>query len=48
MDYYLLSEQDLKELIWDLEIFFCEVREKIQKKKIEEPVEDDNDGVQKA
>lgn len=36
MDYYLLSEQELDEIAWDVEAFLYELRSRIQKKKIEE------------
>lgn len=36
MDYYLLSEQDLDEICWELENLLYEIREKIKSKKVTE------------
>ena len=35
MNYYLLSEQDIDELIWDVENFLAEIKEKLENKKLE-------------
>jgi hypothetical protein len=43
MNYYLLSEQDLQELIWDFENFILVIRDKIETKKIEEPNTENNE-----
>lgn len=36
MKYYLLSEQDIKEIYWNLEIFISTVIEKLSEKEIKE------------
>jgi len=35
MKYYLLSEQDINEIIWDVENFISELKEKLEEKKVE-------------
>ena len=39
MNYYLLSEQDLDELAWEIEDFLSELRVKIEDKKVKEDPE---------
>ena len=39
MNYYLLSEQDLDELAWEIENFLFALRVKIQDKKVKEDPE---------
>ena len=46
MNYYLLSEQDLDELAWEIEDFLSELRVKIEDKKVkEDPESRDEDTV---
>jgi hypothetical protein len=40
MDYYLLSDQDLDEILWDIENILWEIKERI-KEKIIDKVEGD-------
>jgi len=40
MDYYLLSDQDLDEILWDIENILLEIKERI-KEKIIDKVEGD-------
>ncbi|MDZ4678600.1 MAG: hypothetical protein SGI74_13970 [Oligoflexia bacterium] len=34
MDYYLLSDQDLDEILWDIENILLEIKERIKEKNI--------------
>lgn len=36
MKYYLLSEQDIKEIIWNFEIFISTLVEKLSEKEVKE------------
>jgi hypothetical protein len=35
MDYYLLSEQELDEIFWDIENLLYEIKEKIKEKNVD-------------
>ena len=40
MKYYLLSDQDIKEIVWEVENFIAELEEKIEEKMLEPDNED--------